>query len=182
MGKEINHCGIPVNFADCDFTKFWVPPPFSLNLKQWHEFSPSQGIEDNPIHLVFFLYKFPWLARGPTPGGSRWHVHCGRWLLSWFKPHGVFCKVRFLAHLLLGRLHMSPVNLAGLATGNNNFTLGSYEKFQPSFWDEIRLKILRISCGAKFEKQSKHGETQSYNFCAYHSFGNFYRALYHCSY
>ena len=40
---------------------------------------------------------------------------------------------------------MSPV------TGTN-FALGSYKKFQPGFW-EMR------SYGAKFKKQSKHGET-----------------------
>ena len=167
MGKEINHCGIPVNFAVFDFTKFWIPPPLFFEPKTVTRLFPFPG-EGNPIHLVIFSHKFPWLARGPTPGGSRWHVHYGRWLLSWFKPHGVFCKVRFLTHLLLGLLHMSPVDLVGLATGTNNFTLGWYEKFQPRCWDEVRLKILRMSGGAKFEKQSKHGETQSYNFRAYH--------------
>ena len=35
-----------------------------------------------------------------------------------------------------------------------------------------RPKTLGTSSGAKFEKQSKHGETQSYNFRAYHTFGN----------
>ena len=58
---------------------------------------------------------------------------------------------------------MSPVDRAGSLTGTN-FTLGSYEKFQPGFRDEKRPKT---SCGAKFEKQSKHGETQNYNFHAY---------------
>ena len=48
---------------------------------------------------------------------------------------------------------MSPV------TGMN-FALGSYEKFQPGFRDEKRSKILGTSFGAKFGKQSKHGETQ----------------------
>ena len=61
---------------------------------------------------------------------------------------------------------MSPVDRAGSLTGTN-FTLGSYEKFQPGFRDEKRPKT---SCGAKFEKQSKHGETQNYNFHAYYSF------------
>ena len=32
--------------------------------------------------------------------------------------------------------------------------------------------MLGTSSGAKFEKQSKHGETQSYTFRAYYSFGN----------
>ena len=46
---------------------------------------------------------------------------------------------------------MSPVDRADSLTGTN-FTLGSYEKFQPGFRDEKRPKT---SCGAKFEKQSK---------------------------
>ena len=41
-----------------------------------------------------------------------------------------------------------------------NFALGSFEKFQPGFRVEKRLKILGTSSGAKFEKQSKHDETQ----------------------
>lgn len=41
-----------------------------------------------------------------------------------------------------------------------NFALGSYEKSQPCFGDEKRPEIVVTSCGAKFEKQSKHGETQ----------------------
>ena len=173
MGKEINHCGIPVNFAVCDFAKFWIPPPLFFEPKaitmKWIFSFPG---EDNPIHLIIFPHKFPWLALGPTPGGSQWHVHYGRWSFSRIKPQGVFCKVWCLTHLLLGLLHMSPVDLADLATRTNNFTLGWYEKFQPRFCDEIRLKILRMSSGAKFKKKSKRGETQSYNFCFYHSFGN----------
>ena len=51
---------------------------------------------------------------------------------------------------------MSLVDQAGSLTGIN-FTLGSYEKFQPGFRDEKRPNM---SCSAKFEKQSKHGETQ----------------------
>ena len=65
---------------------------------------------------------------------------------------------------------MSPVDWAGSLTGTN-FTFGSYEKFQPGFRDEKRPNT---SCGAKFEKQSKHSETQNYNFHAYYSFGNSY--------
>ena len=61
----------------------------------------------------------------------------------------------------LGPLHMSPVDRAGSVTGMN-FALGSYEKFQPGFRDEKRSKILRTSSGAKFGKQSKHGETQKF--------------------
>ena len=45
---------------------------------------------------------------------------------------------------------MSPVDRAGSLT-ETNFTLGSYEKFQPGFRDEKRPKT---SCGAKFEKQA----------------------------
>ena len=66
---------------------------------------------------------------------------------------------------------MSPVDRAGSVTGMN-FALGSYEKFQPGFRDEKRSKILGTSSGAKFGKQSKHGETQNFNFRAYLSIGN----------
>ena len=48
------------------------------------------------------------------------------------------------------------------ATGTS-FVLGSCEKFQLS---------LGTSYGTKFEKENKHGETQSHNFRAYHSFVN----------
>ena len=58
-------------------------------------------------------------------------------------------------------LHMSPVDLAGSVT-RMNFALGSYEKFQPGFRDEKRPKILGTSSGAKFGKQSKHSETQTF--------------------
>ena len=53
---------------------------------------------------------------------------------------------------------MSPVNRAGSVTGMN-FALGSYEKFQLGSRDDKRSKILGTSFGAKFGKQSKHGET-----------------------
>ena len=56
---------------------------------------------------------------------------------------------------------MSPINRAGPVTGMN-FALGSYEKFQPGFWDENRSKIPGTSSGAKFGKQRKHGETQKF--------------------
>ena len=62
---------------------------------------------------------------------------------------------------LLGPLHMSPVDRAGSVTGTH-FALGSYEKFQTSFRDEKRSKILGTSSGAKFGKQSKHRETQNF--------------------
>ena len=45
-----------------------------------------------------------------------------------------------------------------------NFALDSYEKFQPGFRDEKRPKILGTSSGAKFEKQSRHGETKNLTF------------------
>ena len=67
-----------------------------------------------------------------------------------------------------GLFSRSLVDRAGPLTGTN-FTLSSHEKFQPGFRDEKRPKT---SCGAKFEKQGKHGETQSYNFRAYYIFGN----------
>lgn len=50
---------------------------------------------------------------------------------------------------------MSPVTVM-------NFALGSFEKFQPGLLDEKRPKILGSSSGAKFEKQSKHGEIQKF--------------------
>ena len=43
-----------------------------------------------------------------------------------------------------------------------NFAMGSYEKFQSGFWDEKRPKIVGKSSGAKFEKQSKRGKTQTF--------------------
>ena len=54
---------------------------------------------------------------------------------------------------------MSAVEWAGPVT-RTNFALGSYEKFQPGFQDEKRPKILGMSRGAKFEKQSKRDKTQ----------------------
>ena len=54
---------------------------------------------------------------------------------------------------------MNPVDWAGTVNGRN-FTLGSYEKFQLGFRDEKRPKILGTRSGTKYEKQSKHGETQ----------------------
>lgn len=38
-------------------------------------------------------------------------------------------------------------------------------------------ELLGTSCGVKFEKQNKHGETQSQNFRAYHSFVNSCRCI-----
>ena len=39
------------------------------------------------------------------------------------------------------------------------------------------MKKVGTSSGAKFVKQSNRGETQSYNFCAYRSFGNSYSCI-----
>ena len=69
---------------------------------------------------------------------------------------------------------MSPVNQQAGPLIGTNFTLGSYEKFQPGCRSEKRP---RTSCGAKFVKQSKHGETQSYSFGTYRSFGNSYSCM-----
>ena len=44
--------------------------------------------------------------------------------------------------------------------------------FSPVSETKKGSKTLATSSGAKFEKQSKHGEAQSYNFSAYHRFGN----------
>ena len=41
-----------------------------------------------------------------------------------------------------------------------------------NFRSVYEMRMSKTSCGAKFEKQSKHGETQSYNFRAYYRFGN----------
>ena len=45
-------------------------------------------------------------------------------------------------------------------------------RISPLVPKEKRRKILGTSSGAKFEKQSKHGNDKNLNFCAYHSFGN----------
>ena len=52
---------------------------------------------------------------------------------------------------------MSLVDRAGPVT-ETNFTLGSYEKFQPGFRDVKGPKILSTSSGAKYEKQSKKAQ------------------------
>ena len=70
-----------------------------------------------------------------------------------------------------GPLHTSPVDRAGSVTGMN-FALDSYEKLEPGFRDKKRSKILGTSSCAKFGKQSKHAETQNFNFRAYLTIGN----------
>lgn len=52
---------------------------------------------------------------------------------------------------------MSSVDRAGPVTGTFS------EKFQPGLRDEVRPKILVTNSGAKFWKQSKYDETQTYN-------------------
>ena len=88
-------------------------------------------------------------------------------------PHAHMTSSKILLTKYLRPLRMSPVNQAGPLIGTN-FTLGSYEKFQPGCRNEKRP---RTSCGAKFVKQSKHGETQSYSFGTYRSFGNSYSCM-----
>ena len=81
----------------------------------------------------------------------------------YFKDLKLIVVLRSLPNLeQTGPLHMSPVDMAGpLAVTNVTDLLGSYENFQPGFRDDKRPKT---SCDAKFEKKSKHGETQSYKF------------------
>ena len=47
--------------------------PFPSNSKQCREFSPAPGAE-KPIQPLVFPDISPCLARGPTPGASRWDV------------------------------------------------------------------------------------------------------------
>ena len=58
---------------------------------------------------------------------------------------------------------MSPVAWSGQVTGTN-FPLGSYEKIQPGFRDEIRPKILGTSSGAKFGEQQTWRNTKIITF------------------
>ena len=57
-------------------------------------------------------------------------------------------------------LSSDSIDRTGPISGTN-FALGSYEKFQPSFRYEKSPTILGTSSCAKFEKQSKQGETQT---------------------
>ena len=66
----------------------------------------------------------------------------------------MFWVLLHLFRSVLGPLLLSLVDRAGPVTGTN-FTLGSYEKFQPGFRDVKGPKILSTSSGAKYEKQSK---------------------------
>ena len=71
---------------------FEFPHPFPWNSKQCREFSPV------------FPDIFPWLARGPTPGASRWHVHytSGKPSLEWCSFGKIFRqKIVLPAHLRL---------------------------------------------------------------------------------
>ena len=49
--------------------------------------------------------------------------------------------------------------------------------FSPVSETKKGSKTLATSSDAKFEKQSKHGEAQSYNFSAYHRFGNSFSCI-----
>ena len=51
----------------------YSPTPFLLIWKNLANFPLPRGRESNQSFV--FPDIFPWLARGPTPGGSRWHVH-----------------------------------------------------------------------------------------------------------
>ena len=66
---------------------------------------------------------------------------------------------------------MSPVDRVGPLTGSN-FTLGPYEKFQPGFRDEKWPKLW-----GEMGQTQLRWRTQSYNFCAYYSFGNSYSCV-----
>ena len=69
LGKAVNPRDIPVVTVH-DFTKFRIPPPLSFELEKISRIFPYPGAE-NVIHPLVFPDIFPWLARGPTPGGSR---------------------------------------------------------------------------------------------------------------
>ena len=73
LGKAANPPDISV-VGVCDFTKFRIPPPLSFELKTMSRIFPCPGGQ-KPIHPLVFPDIFPWLARDPTPGASRWHVH-----------------------------------------------------------------------------------------------------------
>ena len=51
----------------------YSPTPFLRIWKNLANFPLPRGRESNQSFV--FPDIFPWLARGPTPGGSRWHVH-----------------------------------------------------------------------------------------------------------
>ena len=71
---------------------------------------------------------------------------------------------------------MSPVDPAGRLPGPI-LPWVHMRNFSPVSEMKKGRKILGASSGAKFEKQSKHGETQSYNVRANHSFVNFYSCI-----
>ena len=84
LGKAANPPDISV-VGVCDFTKFRIPPPLSFELKTMSRICPCPGAE-KPIHPLVFPDIFPWLARGPTPGASRWHVHNNASCAEYTKP------------------------------------------------------------------------------------------------
>ena len=69
LGKAVDPRDIPIVTVR-DFKKFRIPPPLSFELEKISRISPYPGAE-NLIHPLVFPDIFPWLARGPTPGGSR---------------------------------------------------------------------------------------------------------------
>ena len=102
LGKAANPPDISV-VGVCDFTKFRIPPPLSFELKTMSRIFPCPGAEKS-IHPLVFPDIFPWLARGPTPGASRWHVHnvqadqSSSWLIRINRfvtilPHCSLCKM-----------------------------------------------------------------------------------------
>ena len=57
------------------------------------------------------------------------------------------------------------------------FPWAHMRNFSPVSETKKRPNTRATSSSAKFEKQSKHGETESQNFCAYHSFGDSSRCI-----
>ena len=73
---------------------------------------------------------------------------------------------------------MGLVDRAGPVTGTKQYFLGlTWETSARFLRRKKRPKTRATSSSAKFEKQSKHGETESQNFCPYHSFGNSSRCI-----
>ena len=66
---------------------------------------------------------------------------------------------------------MSPFDWASLVTGMN-FALGSYEKFQPSFRDEKRSKILGTRSAPNSRNKANMAKHTNFDFRAHHNFGN----------
>ena len=88
--------GLPWTLPSNIITKFWIPHPFSSNMKQCHEFSPPQRRRIQSILLYSPTYSPGWsgvLTLGDTDD------MCITCLQPFFKQlHGSF-------HLLLGCLY-----------------------------------------------------------------------------